>query len=76
MLIVGEMDNNVDPASTMQVVNALIRARKDFNLLVVPGMGHSNGGQYGERRRRDFFVQHLLGEKTPDWNKIEAESSQ
>jgi len=71
LLIVGEMDRNVDPSSTMQVVNALIKAKKDFDLLVVPGMGHSGGGQYGERRRRDFFVKHLLGEEPPDWNREE-----
>jgi len=73
-LIVGEMDNNVDPSSTMQVVNALIKAEKDFDLLVVPGMGHSGGGKFGERKRRDFFVKHLLGTDPPDWNKIMAES--
>ncbi|HEV3162539.1 MAG TPA: DPP IV N-terminal domain-containing protein [Isosphaeraceae bacterium] len=61
MLLVGELDRNVDPASTMQVVNALIQADKDFDLLVVPGAGHGGGGRYGERRRRDFFVRHLLG---------------
>ncbi len=67
-LIVGEMDTNVDPASTMQVVNALIEADKDFDLLVIPGGGHTSGGEYGERRRRDFFVKHLLGVDPPDWN--------
>ncbi|HOL30645.1 MAG TPA: prolyl oligopeptidase family serine peptidase [Anaerohalosphaeraceae bacterium] len=62
MLIVGEMDQNVDPASTMQVVNALIKADKDFELLVVPGAGHGAGeGRYPSRRRADFFVRHLLG---------------
>jgi len=61
LLIVGEMDTNVDPASTMQVVNALIKADKDFDLIVVPGGGHGVGGKYGVRRRRDFFVRHLLG---------------
>ncbi len=60
-LIVGEMDKNVDPASTMQVVDALIKADKDFDLLVVPGAGHGLGGKYGVRRRRDYFVRHLLG---------------
>ncbi len=40
MLIVGEMDGNVDPASTMQVVNAHIKADKDFDLLIVPGASH------------------------------------
>jgi dipeptidyl aminopeptidase/acylaminoacyl peptidase len=61
LLIVGEMDRNVDPASTMQVVNALVRAGKDFDLVVVPGAGHGNGGAYGRRRTEDFFVRNLLG---------------
>src|SRR5207245_11606961 len=39
LLIVGEMDTNVDPATTLQVVNALVKANKDFDLLVVPGHG-------------------------------------
>ncbi len=61
-LTVGELDRNVDPASTMQVVNALIAADKDFELIVFPGKGHgAGGGAYGVRRRRDFFVRHLLG---------------
>jgi len=62
MLIVGELDTNVDPASTMQVVDALIKADKDFNLVVIPGAGHGAAGTaYGRRRQRDFFVRHLLG---------------
>lgn len=62
MLIVGEMDSNVDPASTMQVVKALIEADKDFDLLVVPGGGHGIAeSRYASRRRADFFVRHLLG---------------
>ncbi|MGD0093166.1 MAG: prolyl oligopeptidase family serine peptidase, partial [Planctomycetota bacterium] len=61
-LIAGELDNNVDPASTMQVVNALIKANKDFDLLIVPGGGHGIAeSPYGRRRRQDFFVRHLLG---------------
>jgi dipeptidyl aminopeptidase/acylaminoacyl peptidase len=56
------MDRNVDPASTMQVVDALIKADKDFDLLVVPGAGHGVAGRsYGSRRRTDYFVRHLLG---------------
>ena len=62
MLIVGEMDQNVDPASTMQVVGALVKANKDFDLLVIPGKGHGAAETpYGNRRRQDFFVRHLLG---------------
>jgi dipeptidyl aminopeptidase/acylaminoacyl peptidase len=68
LLIVGELDTNVDPASTMQVVNALIKADKDFELLVVPGADHGAGAStaYGQRRIRDFFVRNLLG-KEPRW---------
>src|SRR5262245_57182963 len=40
LLMVGELDKNVDPASTMQVVNALVKADKDFELFVMPGGGH------------------------------------
>jgi dipeptidyl aminopeptidase/acylaminoacyl peptidase len=68
LLIVGEMDTNVPFESTMRVVDALIRARKDFDLIVVPGMGHSDGGQYGERRRWDYFVRHLHGVEPPNRN--------
>jgi dipeptidyl aminopeptidase/acylaminoacyl peptidase len=67
LLVVGELDTNVDPASTMQVVNALIRADKYFDLLVIPGAGHGSGGDYGTRKRFDFFVRHLLGVEPPDW---------
>ena len=56
----GELDSNVDPASTLQVVNALIKADKDFELLVFPGAGHGAGGSpYGQRRMLDFFVRSL-----------------
>jgi dipeptidyl aminopeptidase/acylaminoacyl peptidase len=68
LLIVGEMDHNVDPASTMQVVNALVKAGKDFDLLVVPGADHGLGGPYGARRMQDFFVRHLIGVEPPDRN--------
>jgi dipeptidyl aminopeptidase/acylaminoacyl peptidase len=60
LLIVGELDRNVDPASTMQVADALVKANKDFELLVLPGMGHGAGGSpYGRRRTIEFFVRHL-----------------
>lgn len=68
LLIVGEMDDNVDPASTMQVAAALIKAKKDFELVVLPGMNHTLGGDYGEQKRRDFFVKSFYKQETPDWN--------
>ena len=60
LLTVGAMDRNVDPASTFQVVNALIEADKDFDLLVFPSGGHGAGGSdYGWRRTAEFFLKHL-----------------
>lgn len=64
LLIVGEQDSNVDPASTMQVVDALIKADKDFELLVVPGGEHSVGRSTGpihyvQRRQFEFFMRAL-----------------
>jgi dipeptidyl aminopeptidase/acylaminoacyl peptidase len=69
MLVVGEMDKNVDPSSTYQVVDRLIKANKQFDLLVVPGGGHGAGGRYGQLKLFDFFVRNLKGETTPDWNR-------
>ena len=68
MLVIGEFDTNVDPASGYQVVNALIQSGKYFDLLVVPNGGHGAGGQYAVRKRNDFFVQWLLGVQPPNWN--------
>jgi dipeptidyl aminopeptidase/acylaminoacyl peptidase len=75
LLILGELDTNVDPASTMQVVNALIKADKVFDFIEIPGAGHTNGGAYGDQKRYDFFVQHLLEVKPPDWNKVEKKKA-
>ena len=72
LLIAGELDTNVDPSSTLQVVNALIRANKVFDFLYVPGGGHGAGGEYVDRKRNDFFVHYLLGVEPPDWNQIAA----
>jgi len=70
MLVVGELDDNVDPASTMQVVDALIKANKDFELVVLPGVGHTMGESYGEHKRYDFFVRHLMGVNPPKWDEV------
>ena len=75
LLFVGELDTNVDPSSTMQVVNALIKAGKSFGLLVLPGENHTSGGDYGERARRDFFVRNLLRVEPPDWNRIDQKKA-
>ncbi len=70
-LIVGEMDSNVPPESTLRFADALIRAGKDFDLLVVPNAEHGTRGSsssYVARRTNDFFVRHLLGTEPPDRN--------
>jgi len=68
LLVVGEVDTNVDPASTMQVSAALVRADKDFELLVMPSTNHGAAETpYASRRRMDFFVRHLLG-REPRWH--------
>jgi dipeptidyl aminopeptidase/acylaminoacyl peptidase len=63
MLVVGELDNNVDPASTAQVVHALQKANKEFDFLPIMNAGHGAcETPYGKRRRATFLVRHLLGQ--------------
>ncbi len=60
LLIVGELDQNVDPASTLQVVDRLVQANKPFEFLLIPGTGHGAAETlYGSRRRLEFFHRHL-----------------
>ena len=70
LLIAGEMDTNVDPASTLQVVNALVKAHKHFDMLYIPGQNHGVGILADENYRDDYFVHDLLGVEPPDWNKV------
>jgi dipeptidyl aminopeptidase/acylaminoacyl peptidase len=64
LLMAGEMDKNVDPASTMQVVNALVKADKNFELFIMPGQGHGVlSTEYGRRRLEDFFERNFGGSK-------------
>jgi dipeptidyl aminopeptidase/acylaminoacyl peptidase len=67
MLYVGELDTNVDPSSTLQVVNALIRANKTFEFILQPNADHGSGGAYGLHKMTDFFVHNLLGVEPPSW---------
>jgi dipeptidyl aminopeptidase/acylaminoacyl peptidase len=70
LIIVGELDSNVDPASSMQVVNALVKAHKHFDMLYIPGQNHGVGILAREHYRDDYFVHNLLGVEPPDWNKV------
>ena len=67
LLAHGLMDDNVPPYNTIQVVEALINANKDFDLLLYPTKRHGYGDQnnYMTRRRWDYFVRHLLGAEPP-----------
>ena len=65
-LIVGELDENVPPESTFRLVDALIDADKRFDYLMIPGMGHSDGGEYGRQLTREFFVNKLQPKAEPD----------
>jgi dipeptidyl aminopeptidase/acylaminoacyl peptidase len=75
MLVTGGMDNNVPPYNTYLVVDALIKANKDFDLVIFPNARHGYGGDsfYMMRRRWDYFVQHLLGAEPPKEFKIRME---
>src|SRR5262249_3792404 len=64
----AELATNVPPEPTLRVVDAVVKAGKDFDLLAGPGRGPSNGGAYGNRRLQDFFVRHLQGVEPPDRN--------
>ena len=67
LLINGELDDNVDPASTLQVVSALMKANKNFEQLYLPGKTHSLGGPFEMHKMHDFFVKNLLGQEPPAW---------
>ncbi len=74
LIIVGEMDSNVDPASSLQVVNALVKAHKHFDMLYIPGQNHGVGILGTEHYRDDYFVHNLLGVEPPDWNHVSLPS--
>jgi dipeptidyl-peptidase 4 len=67
LLAHGTMDDNVPPYNTLLVVDALIKANKDFDLLLLPNQHHGYGTEslYMTRRRWDYFVRYLLGTEPP-----------
>lgn len=67
LLINGELDDNVDPASTLQVVSELMKANKNFDQLYLPGKTHSLGGPFEMHKVHDFFVKNLMGVEPPAW---------
>lgn len=65
LLMHGDMDDNVHPANTIQLVNELIKANKDFDLIIAPDRAHGLNEPYFVRRRWDYFVRHLMGAEPP-----------
>jgi dipeptidyl aminopeptidase/acylaminoacyl peptidase len=70
LIIIGEMDSNVDPASSLQVVNALVKANRHFDMMFIPGQNHGVGALGSQHYLQDYFVHNLLGVDPPDWNKV------
>lgn len=74
MLIVGDLDDNVDPSSTFQMVNALNKAGKNYEFLFIPGGGHCSGSEkYGLARQRAFFERHLQQESEYQVDLVESD---
>ena len=67
MLAYGTLDDNVHPVATQLVIDELIKANKDFDLLVLPNRNHGFAAEpYMVRRTWDYFVRNLLGATPPD----------
>ncbi len=68
LLVHGDMDNNVNPASTLRFVGELIKANKDLDLVIIPNKRHRlSDFPYFVRKRWDYFVKHLLGIDSPEY---------
>ena len=69
LLMHGELDNNVHPYMTLRLIDALMTANKDFDLVIIPNADHRADAHqpYWLRRRWDYFVRHLLGQEPPDY---------
>ena len=75
LLITGDVDNNVHPSNTYRVIDALIRANKRFDFILLPGQAHGYGtvSDYVYWRRVDYFAQHLLGAEPSGIDIVELE---
>ncbi len=77
LLVHGAMDDNVNPASTVRLVDALIKNNKDFNLIIIPPNRHGFRGEYSDyftRKKWDYFVKHLHGVDPPAYKITPAEN--
>lgn len=67
LLVHGDIDNNVNPANSIRVVDALIRANKRFDMLILPGQRHGFGdmNEYFFWKMADYYTLHLMGDRSP-----------
>lgn len=71
LLVTGDQDRNVPPSSTYRMVDALMKAGKTFDMLVMPGFDHELDGPYFYNKVRYFFLEHLKGERSDHINILE-----
>ena len=64
----GEINENADPATSLQMVDALMRTNKNGEQLYLPNRGHALGGKFERRRIADFMVKNLMGQDAPEWD--------
>jgi len=79
LLVHGEMDENVNPAATLRLVDVLIKHNKDFDLLILPNTHHGYRGVYGDyftRKRWDYFVRHLHGVEPPKYSLLQPQKAE
>jgi len=76
LLVHGDVDNNVHMANTLRVVDALIKANKRFDMIIVPGSSHGIGGDWWNWTRAEYFCKHLLGEARGDADMVEVTREQ
>jgi dipeptidyl aminopeptidase/acylaminoacyl peptidase len=78
MLVTGDIDNNVHPANTYRLADALIKANKRFDFLIIPGKrhGYADAGPYINQRRAEYFCRYLLGKTQEDADMVELNREQ
>jgi dipeptidyl aminopeptidase/acylaminoacyl peptidase len=78
MLVTGDIDNNVHPSNTYRLADALIKANKRFDFMILPGKrhGYADAGPYVNQRRAEYFCRHLLGKTEEDADIVELNREQ
>jgi dipeptidyl aminopeptidase/acylaminoacyl peptidase len=78
MLVTGDIDNNVHPSNTYRLADALIKANKRFDFMIIPGKRHAytDAGPYVNQRRGEYFCRYLLGQTQDDADIVELNREQ